>query len=489
MFDKLKQLTKDTAIYGVSTMISRFLNFLLVPLYTNIFLPDEYGVITNVYAFIGILNIVFVYGMDASYLKFASSLEIGDKKDNFSTPYNFVFLGSLALSFLILIFRHPVLKVLAVPEEFTYLIYFVVLILFLDSIAVIPFIKLRLERRPRKFALFKTLNISINVLLNLFFILILRWGIEAVFVSNLIASFATLILLIPDIIKNLKPGFHTTLLKSLLKFGLPYLPAGLASMLIQVVDRPIMEHLTDLNTLGIYQANHKLGIFMMLFVNMFQFAWQPFFLQEAKNEEEAKKIFAKVLTYFTLAGSVILIFLSLFIGNFVKWEIFGRTIIGSLYWSGLYIVPVILLAYLFNGLYVVFTAGIYIKKKSIYVPIITGAAAIINIGVNFILIPKIGIMGAAIAHLVSYFTMALGLYIVTQQFYKINYEYVKIAKIFFSVFITLTIYYLLLYDQQLVYKFLLLILFLVLITFLVLDKKELNYINKKLLRRRSNNTV
>jgi O-antigen/teichoic acid export membrane protein len=308
-------------------------------------------------------------------------------------------------------------------------------------------------------------------------------GIEAVFISNLAASLFTFLLLIPSLLKLLNFSFSFSIFKRMLKFGLPYLPAGLGSVLIQVIDRPIMEHLTDLTTLGIYQANHKLGIFMMLFVSMFQYAWQPFFMQEAKSEE-AKKIFSKVLTYFTFAASIILIILTLFIDNIIRLEIFGRTIIGPDYWSGVVVVPVILFAYIFNGMYVVFTAGVYIKEKSIYVPLITGAGAVVNIISNFILIPVLGMMGAALSVLASYIVMASGLYFVTQKFYNVDYENKKIAIIFFFILFFGSVYYFLYYNNELIliYKFIILILFLISISFFVLDKKEINFIKNKFSR-------
>lgn len=484
MFEKIKELSKDTVIYGISTIVGRFLNFLLVPLYTNIFLPQDYGIITNVYAFIAILNIIFIYGMDAAYLKFSKEKELGSEKDIFSTPYFSVLLFSLIFCFSIIFLKHEIATTLAIPESFEYLLVLVSAILFSDAIAVLPFIKLRIERRAKKFALFKIINISINISLNLVLILKYGMGIEAVFISNLAASVLTYLLLLPSVINSLRLSFSKKIFLRMLKFGLPYLPAGLASMLIQVIDRPIMEHLTDLKTLGIYQANYKLGIFMMLFVNMFQYAWQPFFIQESKADQ-AKKVFSKVLTYFTVAGSIILIVLTLFIDNIIRFEIFGRTLIGSLYWSGVDIVPVILFAYLFNGLYVVFTAGIYIKEKSIYIPVITGIGAVINILVNFILIPVLGIMGAAIATLASYFVMSGGLYLVTQKFYKIEYEKKKISLIFFLIIVSGIIYYVLYYNEQLflIYKFLILILFLVSILFFVMGPEERKFLINKIVRR------
>jgi O-antigen/teichoic acid export membrane protein len=484
MFEKIKELSKDTLIYGISTVVGRFLNFLLVPFYTNIFIPQDYGIITNVYAFIAILNIIFIYGMDAAYLKFSKDKELGSEKEIFSTTYFSVLLLSLIFCFSIVLLKQEIGTTLAIPEVYEYLLVLVSAILFSDAIAVLPFIKLRIERQAKKFALFKIINISINVLLNLILILKYKMGIEAVFISNLSASTFTYLLLLPSVINSLRLSFSKRIFIRMLKFGLPYLPAGLASMLIQVIDRPIMEHLTNLKTLGIYQANYKLGIFMMLFVNMFQYAWQPFFMQESKNDQ-AKKIFSKVLTYFTLAGSIILIVLTLFIDNIIRFEIFGKTLIGPLYWSGVGIVPVILLAYLFNGLYVVFTAGIYIKEKSIYVPVITGIGAVVNLLVNFILIPVMGIMGAAVATFASYFVMSVGLYLVTQKFYKIEYEKRKISLIFFLIMITGFIYYILYYNGQLflIYKFLILILFLASILFLVIGKEERKFLINKIARR------
>jgi O-antigen/teichoic acid export membrane protein len=485
MIEKLKQLSKDTAIYGVSTVVGRFLNFLLVPFYTNIFLPDEYGIIANIYAFIAILNIIFIYGMDAAYLRFAKDKELGNERDIFSTPYYSVISFSLFFCLLIILLKSQIGYSFAVPESYNYLFYFVASILFADAIAVIPFIRLRIERKTKKFASFKVVNILINVSLNLYLILKLKMGIEAVFISNLAASVITFLLLTPSVLKLLHFSFNAKIFKRMLKFGLPYLPAGLGSILIQVIDRPIMEHLTDLNTLGIYQANHKLGVFMMLFVSMFQYAWQPFFMQESKSEE-AKMIFSKVLTYFTVAAGVILVVLSLFMDNIIRFEIFGKSLIGSLYWSGVDIVPVILFAYLFNGLYVVFTAGVYIKEKSIYVPLITGAAAVVNIISNYILIPLIGMMGAAVSVLASYIVMAGGLYFITQKFYKISYETKKIALIFLLIILFGSIYYLLYYSNQLflIYKVLILILFLVSILFFILDKKELKYLISKIKTRK-----
>jgi O-antigen/teichoic acid export membrane protein len=480
MLDKLKQLTKDTAVYGISTILGRFLNFILTPIYTHVFPPAAFGVFSNVYAYIAVLNIFFIYGMDSAYLKFASTDESGKKKDIFSTPFLTVVLSSIALSALLIIFKTPVAYLFRLPENYIYIIYYTAAIISVDAICSLPFIYLRLERESKKFAIFKLTNILINVVLNVVLIFIYKMGIEAIFISNLIASLSSLILLYPSIRKNLVFRINMPMLKRFFVFGIPYLPAGIASQIVQVIDRPIMELLTNFKTVGIYQANYKLGIFMMLFVSMFQYAWQPFFLTNSK-ESNAKELFAKVLTYFTLAGSVILIFLSLYIDNIVKFHIFGRTIIGSAYWSGLSIVPVVLLGYLFNGMYVNLSAGLYIKEKSIYAPITVGLGALVNVGVNFMLIPVMGMMGAALATLASYFVMTLSIYFITQRFYKISYEIGKISKIFLIILIVGFVYYYLISIGRLTFfnKTLILVAFFLLLYFTkVLNKNELNALRR-----------
>ncbi|MCX6149380.1 MAG: flippase [Ignavibacteriales bacterium] len=441
MKEKFKELTKDTAIYGISTILSRFLNFILVPFYTNVFSTAEFGIQNTIYSYIAFFNIIYLYGMDSAFLKYASMKEERDSRTVFSTSFLFVLLTSVIFSILIVSFKPAISPLIDLPVKQSGLLNYVSLILFFDALTMIPFGHLRLIRKAKKFALIRTINIIINVALNLILILKYHMGIEAVFISNLAASIFSLAALLPDILSNISFKLRLDSLKELLKFGIPYLPAGLASIVIQVIDRPVLQKLTNESTVGIYSANYKLGIFMMLYVSMFQFAWQPFFLNNAKLKN-AKEIFGKVLTYFVLVGSIVLVLLSLFIDDLVKIQIFNhRSIIESAYWGGLNIIPIILLAYLFNGIYVNLTAGIFIEGKTQFIPYITGLGAFINIAFNFLLIPVIGIMGAALATLASYVVMAIGLYFVVQNFYKIEYEYKKLLKICISLILTGLLYY------------------------------------------------
>ncbi len=440
MRDKLKQLTKDTLIYGISTIIGRFINFLLMPIYTHFFVPAHYGIVTNIYALFALLNIVFLFGMDSAYLKFAGTEGKEKHSTIFSSAFTPLFVADLILSLLIVTGKSILSQLLGIPPEYTYLFYYTGVILFLDAIAQLPFITLRLDKRPLRFSGIRLGNILINITLNVILIAVMKMGIESVFISNLVASVFSLVMLMPEVVKLFKFKIDKAVLKRLLTFGLPYLPAGIASMFMQVIDRPIVEKLTNLNTLGIYQANYRLGIFMMLYVSMFQYAWQPFFLENSKDEN-AKGIFSSVFTYFTAIGCVILVFLSLFINDIAMHRFWGFSIIGKAYWGGLNIVPIVLLAYLLNGFYVNFAAGLFIKEKSGVFPIIMSIGAASNVLANFILIPKLNITGAAFATLISYALMAIGFYFVSNKIYPIKYEGKKLLGLLLAVGITAGLYY------------------------------------------------
>lgn len=449
MFEKIKELSKETLIYGVSNIVGRFLNFLLVPFYTHVFAQSQFGEFSLVYAYLSFFNILFIYGMDAAFMKYSSIAQEKRKKTVFSTGILSVLISTTAFSLILFLIRDSFRELVKIDVALESIVLFVILILFLDTIALIPFANLRLENRPVKFAVIKTGNIIINLVLNIVLIVGYNYGIEAIFISNLAASAFSLAMLTPEIIRKLEFKISLPDLKQMLKFALPYLPGSFAAMLVQVIDVPIIELLTNKETLGLYRANYKIGIVIMLFVSMFNYAWQPFFLNNAKNAD-AKELFSKIFTIFLILVSFIWVILSLFVDEIVRYKLFGDfTIIEAKYHPGLFIVPVILLAYVFYGAYVNFTAGIYIKEKTKYFPVVTISAAIVNVVVNIIFVPRIGIMGGAIATLLSYIIMAVGLYLVSQKFYPIKYESAKVIKIFALLFITTTAYYYFYYNDML----------------------------------------
>ncbi len=441
MIEKIRSLSKDTLIYGVNTIVGRFLNFILVPYYTNKFLPEEYGVVALLYSYIAILNVFFSIGLESGYMRFSSIRETGSDKENFSNPYLINVINSFFLGLLLYIFADQAAYVLQIDSQYAYLVRYMAAILFFDSIVLIPFAYLRLNNKALKFSTYKIVNIVLNVALNFILISYLNMGIEAIFISNLIASAVTFLFVIPIVSFNWTFSFNKKLVNDLMRFSLPFIPTGIAANITQIIDRPILKILSDDSTVGIYQANYKLGIFMMLIVSMFEYAWRPFFLKNA-GEKNAKEIFSKVLTAFVIVGSFIVLLISLLISDIVKAKLpFGFHLIGKAYWSGLGIVPIILFSYLLYGMYINFMAGINIEKKTSYLPLITLAGAVTNIVGIFLLYPLLGLEGVASATLLSYLVMMLGMYFVSNKFYPVSYEIGKVTSVILIMILTYCVYY------------------------------------------------
>lgn len=442
MLDKLKSLSKQTLIYGTSTIIGRFLNFILVPFYTNVFPPSDYGVVSVIFAYIAFLNIFYSLGFESGYFKFASTLEIGNEKQNFSIPFFIIFINGFILSSIIYLFSDNISSIVGLQSGDTVIVKYASAIIFFDAIVLVPFAYLRLKNKAKLFTAVKLTNISINIALNFILILVFKLGLVAIFISNLFASVITFLLLSPVVIKMLSFEFNKKLFSELARFSLPYLPAGLAAIIVQVIDKPVLQYLTNVANVGIYNANYKLGIFMMLIVSMFEYAWRPFFLNNAR-EPVAKRLFSSVMTLFVGFSSIIMIFLTFFIQDIIRLPLpYHGHLIGPKYWSGVYIVPVVLFGYLLYGMYIILMAGIYIEKKTRYLPSITGLGALINIVGNFILIPLIGIMGAALVTFLSYLSMTLYIYKVSQKFYPVEFDLKKIYSMIAVNILALSVFYL-----------------------------------------------
>lgn len=441
MFAKLLRLGKETAIYGLSSILGRLMNFLLAPFYTNVLLTSENGIVAYVYAYIAFAYVVYCYGFEIAYMRFVSTLEIGDEKQNFSTPFVSLFLSSVTISSLIHLSSSSIVAWIGMPAHNSVLVQYAAWILCFDTLSVVPFASLRMDQKPKTFAALKLFNIGTNVVLNVVLILGFHMRAEGVLLANLIASISTFAITFIVVRKKFGLTFSTTLYGELLRFGLPLIPSGLAGMALQIVDRPIVKALTNDATLGIYQLNYRLGIAMMLIVGMFDYAWRPFFLTNARDPD-AKVLFSKVFTYFVLAMILVFLGVSFFVDDLVRIEFFGKHFFHPDYWVGVAIVPWVLLAYVFNGAYVVFLAGAYLEKKTKLLPFITGLGAVVNIGANYLLIPILGIMGAALATLASYAIMAVIMYFASQRFYPVEYEWRKVFGVVFAaavVFIAFTV--------------------------------------------------
>jgi O-antigen/teichoic acid export membrane protein len=421
------RLVRHSAVYGIGHIITRALGFLLLPLYTNTIPPGEFGKAALIFSFLAIMNVFYGYGMDVAFLRYVA-LQDDERKQRelFSTAFWSLLLTSLAFSVLIFTLKSRISVLIFGQTGEERLIELSAGILLFDALALIPFMALRAREKSVPFVVLKLANVLVNVGANIWFIVLLKRGVEGIFLANLLSSSLTFFFLAPVWLRFLTFYFGPGDYREMLRFGLPYIPSGLAVVAIDLIDRFILEKLTDIETTGLYSAGYKLGMFMALFIAAFRFAWHPFFLSTSK-QPNAKEIFARILTYFVLACSLVFLVISFFIDEIVRFNLFGITLFGREYWQSTSIVPLILLSYVFYGIYVNFLIGIYLEKKTHWLPFITGAATLINIASNLLLIPWLGMMGSAWATVLAYGSMALILYLKVRPIYPVPYEWGRLV--------------------------------------------------------------
>jgi O-antigen/teichoic acid export membrane protein len=442
----LRTLSRETAIYGVSTVVGRFLNFLLVPFYVNVLRSRaEYGFTSSLYAYLAFLSVVFPLGLEGAYFRYAARSE-GDRGEEarerrlFSTPFWTVLAFSALLAALLAagapalagpLFADPQRDVRAALPMLVAILRLGALILFFDAAAVLPFASLRLEHRAKTFAAIKIGNIALTLALNFWFLLGLRQGVEGIFRANAIASAATLAAVLPCVAGRIGRGFDRTVFARMLPFGLANVPAYLGAMMVQVIDRPIVQRLRGFSELGVYQANYRMGFAMMVFVSVFDYAWRPFFLrQHATHGDASRPLIARVFTYTAtlslLAFLVLAFYLPWLVAVPLPW--IHRSLLRRDYLSGVGVIPVVLLAYVFQMFATNFIAGLYIREKTSRLPIVTLLGAAINVGANLWWVPRFGIMGAAYATLAAYAAMAAAMFFFSQRVFPIRYERGRIGR-------------------------------------------------------------
>lgn len=437
MRKQLRQLTGDTAVYGVTTIVQRFLSFLLTPFYTHFLLKEEMGAQAIIFAVIAFLLILANAGMESAFFKFDSVAKTEEeRKKTFWNALGLNWTVAAGLGLLMILFPHAfnVLPILTLPDKYVYLIRMAGGILALDSMSMVPLALLRMRRRAFKFGAIKIATITVNVVLNVVLVGILDMKLEGIFFAGIGQSLVQFLLVLP-FVRLMRPiQFSRKLRSAMVRFGLPTIGSGISMIALQLVDRPIIENIAGLEVLGLYQANYRFGIVMVVFVAVFEFAWRPFFLQQAQ-EENAPRLFARIFTYFNLIASGIFLVTAFFMPNIAAFPLpfSNATFVQEQYWSGLGIVPIVLAAYLFNGWYTNFIAGVYIEKKTSSLLWITAIGALTEAILCFALVPAFQVYGGAWATLGAYVLMAAILYFYIKRYYYVPYEWNRILRIGFGV--------------------------------------------------------
>jgi O-antigen/teichoic acid export membrane protein len=434
----LKKLAGETAIYGMSSIVGRFINWWLVPYHSRIFLPEEYGVVTNLYSYVAFFLVFLTFGMETGFFRFANKSE-GQNDKIYSTSSISLFGSSVLFVLLTYLFSGPISGFLDYPNSENF-IKWLAIIVALDAATSIPFANLRLEGKAVRFATLKLVNIFFNIFFNVFFLSICPHllksnpdslirliynpaiGVGYVFISNLIASVITLIMLIPEI-RKIKFDFDWGLLKEMFWYSFPILLVGIAGMINQNLDKILLPKLLPadqkpMEQLGIYGANYKLAVVMNMFIQAFRYSFEPFFFSHQKSSD-SRVIYAQVMKYFIIFGLFIFLGITLFIDVF-------KVIIGPEYHSGLKVIPSVLMGNLFLGIYFNLSLWYKLSDKTWMGAWIAGIGALLTIVLCVGLIPVMGYMGAAYATLICFVLMTVISYVVGQRYYRVDYDLKRI---------------------------------------------------------------
>ena len=425
----VKSLGKESLIYGVGHVAARGVTFLLLPIYTNLFSLSDYGIISLVYTFLGFMNVILHYGLDASLLKHYVPADIEERKSILTNAYASFLLTTIVFVLLLVFFRSNISGLLF-GNSFPSITIMVAGILFFDVLWSMHVLLLRAEGKPVFYTVVSFINVLLTLGLNILFVIYLKLGISGVLISNLITSGCIFFITFPIIIKRISiTTLSVNQWKRMMKFGFPFLPAGIFSMILELSDRYILRYLTNIETVGLYNAGYKLGMLMMLVVMGFNMAWQPYFLKKEKNERE---YVANVTTYVLSVLVFLWILILIWTDALVKLQFGEFTFFGGQYWASTQIVSIIALAYIFHALFLLQLPGVYLLERSGLIAWIRGLGAVSNIILNLLFIPEYGIVGAACATCISFILMAVFIFMVNRKLFAIKYEWKKILLITIS---------------------------------------------------------
>ncbi len=445
----VKRLAQQTAIYGIPSILGRILGYLLVPLYTRVFMPESYGVVNLFYSFVSFLKVILAYGMETAFFRFNEQEQEKDKV--YSTGMISLMISSAVFLSAVILFAHPIAAWLQYPDHANYVTWFA-WILALDAMAAIPFARLRAQNRAKRFAAINMVNICVNIGLNLFFILacpfilahshngiIIRlihlvyradWGIEYIFISNLVASIVTLVLLLPQMV-GVKWKWDTELWKRMFFYAFPLLFAGMAGIINETFDRIMLRYLLPMSDaaatheVGIYSSCYKISILMTIFIQAYRYAAEPFFFSKAK-EKDAKAAYARIMDYFVIAVSLIFLVTMVYLDDIIMPLMLGKN-----YWEGRAVIPVLMVANLCLGVYYNLSIWYKLTGQTHWGAWLSVIGAGITLLLNFLWIPLSpdhlihGYYGSAWATLICYASMMILSYLIGKKRFPVKYNLVK----------------------------------------------------------------
>ena len=436
----MKILAKETAIYGVSSIVGKFLNWLLVPLYTYVLQQQaDYGIVTNLYAWTALLLVILTYGMETGFFRFANK-EGEDAQTVYTTSLIALFTTSLLFAVACVVWRMPISNALGYPTHSEFIAMLGVVVA-MDAFASIPFAYLRYKKRPLQFAVLKLLFVFLNIAFNLFFLVLCpkiqdwaiinswynpNYGVGYVFIANILATGIQTLFLLPAVVEgigNRGQVFSWGLLKQMLKYSLPLLVLGVCGIMNQTLDRilfPFFYEGADAQAqLGIYGACFKVAMVMMMFTQAFRYAYEPFVFAKHKDKKSVEA-YADAMKYYIIFSYMILLGMIFYL-DLLKF------IIAPSYWEGLKIVPVVLWTYIFQGVYFNLSFWYKLTDKTQWGAYFSIIGVVITFALQAIFVPRIGYMASALSSTVCYLVIMLLSYFVGRKHLEIPYDLRRIG--------------------------------------------------------------
>jgi O-antigen/teichoic acid export membrane protein len=432
----IRKLAGQTVIYGFGTVVPRFLNYaLMTPFYTRILGHEQYGIVTELYAWMVLALVILTYGMETTYFRFAGKK--APAGEVYGTAMISLFTTSVVFLLAIALFVTPVSAFLGYAQHPEY-IWMFAWIVAIDAFSAIPFAWLRNNNKPMLFSALKIINVFVTMVIAFFFLwfaplmaekgngwIYSVWSpgfqVGYVFVANLAGSAVTLLCLVPFIFR-IKPVFDRKLLGRMLAYSWPLLVGGMAGSLNEVLDKILLRRLIGgaegLATVGVYGAGYKVGVLMSIFIQMYRFAAEPFFFEKA-GSNDAKETYAVTMKYFVITALI------LFLGINLYPEAV-QVLIGEDFRESLIVVPIISMGYLLLGIFINQSIWYKVDDRTIYGAWITLVGVVVTVTVNVIFVPRFGYIAAAWAHVACYLSMVIVSYFVGLKFYPIKYETGKI---------------------------------------------------------------
>ncbi|MDH4366660.1 MAG: flippase [Dehalococcoidia bacterium] len=425
MFRQLLRLSKHSIIYGLSVAIGQVVAFFLIPMYTHYLTPADYGGLEIFQTTLSILSIILVMGLTtALFMSYFSYDDEEKRKTVVATTFLSVTGTSLILLLILMALAGDFAGLFFGSVEYTFHFRLIFLTSFFNVGAAVSFSVLRAREESKKYAIFVVIQFLVTAGLNILFVAVFHRGVLGILEGGLITACLLYSILLRDIIKNAKLSFSIAELKQMLGFGSPLVLASLAAWIMTMADRYFLKFLSTPTELGLYSLGYKFGMVVQgLIVGPFTLAWAPFFWSVTK-ERNAKEIYSSVLTYFALVATAVALVLSVLSKQALE------IMAAPAFYEAYKVIPLIAVSYVLYGCYFILNPGIMLEKKTKYLALIVGVGAVLNLGLDYLLIPSYGMMGAAVATAISYLLLPIGSYFVSQRYYPIKYEWSRVAKIF-----------------------------------------------------------